>query len=76
MRRRGSSKIRYSRGGAPEYIMNRDDLSGEIYTKYQIVYKKNGNALFAGNIEELTEEQKDKFFLEYAKNPEYDFMVL
>jgi len=63
MRRRGSSKRRYSRGGAIEYLKERSDLDN--YTFYNISLKNP-----SGSLDKLSDSEKDLLFKTY-NNPEY-----
>jgi len=69
MRRRGSSKRRYSRGGAIEYLKERSDLDN--YTLYNISLNNPG-----GRLDQLTDLEKDELFNKYNNNPEYVFELL
>jgi hypothetical protein len=77
IRRRGSSKIRYSRGGGIERVSALSDLSAPHWFSYQILNKDTNNIVKEGNLKELSNEEKSELYSLYARNKDYfDFMLI
>jgi len=78
MRRRSSSKRRYSRGGSPEHVTEINDLYAKYYSRYEILTKigKSRHVELEGDLADLDDETKQSLFNKYANKRDYEFIVV